>query len=204
MKTSRFFIPLLAAALCLAPMSGFARSNRDGGRGDRSWGARGGDRNWGRHDNHRGSWSGGRSWGSSRSWGSHRHGHSWGRSYYRPSYRYSYGYPYSYGYGYGYPYYSYGYPYYYPRSTFAVSYVSRPSYDYYDSRVYRGRVVDDYADSLALDVQRELRRRGFYRGSLDGDIGPASRAAIRAYQAQRGLRVTGRIDSSLLRALGIG
>ena len=80
--------------------------------------------------------------------------------------------------------------------------MSRPSY--YSSPVYRGETVGGYADELAVEVQSALRRRGYYRGAIDGDIGPASRSAIRAYQADRGLAVTGRIDSSLLRSLGIG
>jgi hypothetical protein len=266
MKTTRIFVPLLSAALCVAPMPGFSRSNHDGGRG----GERGGSRNVtvpnrgsfvnrgsfsgnrgafvgnrgafvgnrgsfvnrgsfsgnrGSFIGNRGSWSSGRgsnrSWSGNRSWShgdrswdhgdrswDHRdrwsHGHSWGRSHHRPYYRYAYGYPYSYGY---YPYYSYGYPYYGYGSGFGVSFYSEPSYYddyYYSSPVYRGRVVEDYADSLEVDVQRELRRRGFYRGAIDGDIGPATRAAIRAFQADRGLRVTGRIDASLLRSLGIG
>ena len=54
-----------------------------------------------------------------------------------------------------------------------------------------------------MDVQRALKRRGYYAGAIDGDIGPGSRSAIRAFQADRGLRVTGRIDSTLLRSLGI-
>ena len=61
-----------------------------------------------------------------------------------------------------------------------------------------------YDDSLAADVQSALKRRGYYKGPVDGDIGPASRSAIRAYQSDRGLTVTGRVDRSLLRALGIG
>ena len=52
-------------------------------------------------------------------------------------------------------------------------------------------------------MQRALQRRGYYRGYVDGDIGPGSRAAIRSYQARHGLYVTGRIDSALLRSLGI-
>ena len=113
----------------------------------------------------------------------------------RPSYGYGYG---GYGYGYGSSYYRHS-PYYYSRPSIGFSYYSRPS------SVYRGQqVYGSYSDSLAVDVQRELRRRGYYRGSLDGDIGPGSRSAIRAYQYDRGLSATGRIDSSLLRSLGIG
>ena len=116
----------------------------------------------------------------------------------RPYYGYGYGYGSGYGYGYGSS--SYGRsPYYYSRPGIGFSYYGRPS------SVYRGQAVyGSYSDSLAVDVQRELRRRGYYRGAIDGDIGPGSRAAIRAYQYDRGLSATGRIDSSLLRALGIG
>jgi hypothetical protein len=179
MNTFRLFLPVVAAFSLALPSTGLSRDRHDHDRGDhRSW------------DRHHGSWGHG-SWGHG-SWGRS----SWGRSYYRPSFGYGYyGYPYSYG---------YGYPYYYPRSSFGISFSSRPYYGgYYSSPVYAGRSVG-YSDDLAVDVQRELRRRGYYRGSIDGDIGPASRAAIRSYQADRGLRVTGRIDSSLLRSLGIG
>jgi hypothetical protein len=132
--------------------------------------------------------------------------------YYGNHYRggYGYGYPYHYSrpyYGsYGRPYYGYSRPYYgysYGPSI-GVSYYSRPSYSYETTRVYRGSSGYDSSDDLAVDVQRALKRRGYYTGSVDGDIGPGSRSAIRAYQADRGLPVTGRIDSRLLRALGIG
>lgn len=120
---------------------------------------------------------------------SHR-GHYGHRGFYghRPSY-YGYGYrPYDYGYGYGYR--SYG-------PSFGVSIHSRPTYT---SRIYRGH---DASNSLASEVQSELRKRGFYRGAVDGAIGPASRSAIRSYQRSKGLAATGRIDSSLLRSLRI-
>ena len=127
------------------------------------------------------------------------------RGYYGGGYGGYYGgYPYYRGY---YPSYGYGYrPYYYGYGpTVGFSYYSSPSY-YSRSTVYRGVPRDSVSesDSLAADVQRELKRRGYYRGGIDGDIGPASRSAIRAYQADRGLSVTGRIDRSLLNALGIG
>ena len=104
------------------------------------------------------------------------------------------------GYGYGSSYGSYygRSPYYYSRPTLGFSYYSRPA------TTYRGQAVySSYSDSLAADVQRELRRRGYYRGPIDGDIGPGSRAAIRAYQYDCGLATNGRIDSSLLRSLDI-
>jgi hypothetical protein len=119
----------------------------------------------------------------------HDHHGDWhhGSNYYysRPSYGY---------YGYR-PYYGYGYP----RTTFGLSIYSRPTY--YTSSVYRGY---EYSDSLAADVQRALKRRGYYHGYIDGDIGAGSRAAIRAYQRDHRLAVTGRIDSALLRSLNVG
>ena len=134
----------------------------------------------------------------------HHHHYNGGSGYYRGYSGYDRGYsgyqPYCqprYGYGYSsYP--GYGYSTYprYGYSTFGLSYSSRPT------TVYRGYSVG-YGDSLAADVQRALQRRGYYRGPVDGDIGSGSRAAIRSYQARHGLYVTGRIDTSLLRSLGV-
>jgi len=66
---------------------------------------------------------------------------------------------------------------------------------------------DDYYrrhhHSLDADVQYSLARLGYYRGPIDGDIGPGSRAAIRAYQYDHGLYVNGVIDGPLVRSLGL-
>jgi hypothetical protein len=83
-------------------------------------------------------------------------------------------YPYYYGYPYDYSYYDYG-----------------PAFDY------------QYWNDLAVSVQSELARRGYYHGSIDGVIGAGSREAIRAFQATQGLPVTERIDPKLLKALGV-
>ena len=69
--------------------------------------------------------------------------------------------------------------------------------------VYRGYPVDAGSGSVTVDVQRELRRRGYYHSSVDGDVGPGTRQAIRTYQIENRLPVTGRIDGSLLRSLDI-
>ena len=96
----------------------------------------------------------------------------------RPSYYSSHHRPYLYGSSYGRS------PYYYGGPTIGFSYYHSSS----PRTVYRGRpAYESYSDGLAADVQRELRRRGYYRGSIDGDIGPGSRSAIRQYQADRGL-----------------
>jgi His-Xaa-Ser repeat protein HxsA len=101
-----------------------------------------------------------------------------------------------------YPSYYRSYPYAYGPSL-GFSFYSRPTYSY-ESTYYRSVPrSNDTDDELAVDVQRALARRGYYRGGIDGDVGPGTRAAIRRYQYEHRLEVTGRIDRSLLRSLGI-
>jgi hypothetical protein len=103
-----------------------------------------------------------------------------------------YRYPYYGGYYGGWGWYR---PYYwYPRTSIGLS--------FYDSGSRYSRY--SYADNLAADVQRALRSHGYYGGPIDGDIGSGSRAAIRNYQRDHGLGVTGRIDTALLRSLRVG
>ena len=52
-------------------------------------------------------------------------------------------------------------------------------------------------------VQRALNAKG-YRVAVDGKSGPATRAALRDFQAREGLKRTGAADSRTLRALGVG
>ena len=64
-----------------------------------------------------------------------------------------------------------------------------------------GRVVFVGSGGTVANVQRTLKREGYYHGAIDGIIGPETRSAIRAFQGSHGLRVTGHLDASLLRAL---
>lgn len=137
-------------------------------------------------------------------WARDRHHHHHSRPVISFGYQpYSYGcYP-SYYRSYSPSYYS-GYPSsssysYYSRPSIGLSYSSGPSY----TRSVRSS-VRGYDEDLAVDVQRALARRGYYRGAIDGDIGSGTRAAIRRYQYHRRLEVTGRIDRSLLASLGLG
>jgi len=57
------------------------------------------------------------------------------------------------------------------------------------------------SDRYVRDVQYELRLRGYYQGPLDGLDGPRTRDAIRQYQEDAGLDVTGAIDSGLVAEL---
>ena len=92
---------------------------------------------------------------------------------------------------------SFGFPWWYP-----YPYYCDYPYDY--SHYNYGPAYDyQYWNDLAVSVQSELARRGYYQGAIDGIIGSASREAIRAFQAAQGLPVTGVIDHKVLKALGI-
>ena len=58
--------------------------------------------------------------------------------------------------------------------------------------------------SLAAQVQTALARRGYYRGPIDAIFGSGSRRALRAFQSDARLPVTGRIDAQTLNKLGLG
>lgn len=57
--------------------------------------------------------------------------------------------------------------------------------------------------SVAAEAQSVLARYGYYEGSIDGILGPRSRAAIRSWQMDQGLVVTGGLDSPTLQTLGL-
>jgi hypothetical protein len=120
----------------------------------------------------------------SRGW-DRRHEHSWNNHNYRwygNSWVIASAYPYDYSYG-G------GYVNDYPETVEYTTSVAPADYD--------------DGDSLASDVQRALAEQGYYRGVIDGDVGPNTRNAIAAYQEAQRLPVTGRIDSRLLDSLGL-
>jgi peptidoglycan hydrolase-like protein with peptidoglycan-binding domain len=52
-------------------------------------------------------------------------------------------------------------------------------------------------------AQRRLHDKGFYKGDYDGRLGPETRAAIREYQRNSNLNVTGRLDDGTLSQLGV-
>jgi membrane-bound lytic murein transglycosylase B len=63
--------------------------------------------------------------------------------------------------------------------------------------------ANDFAlnQSQRVEVQHLLARRGYDPGKADGDIGPRTRAAIRAFQAATGMTADGHASGRLLRAL---
>ncbi|CEJ09939.1 Putative peptidoglycan binding domain protein [bacterium YEK0313] len=53
-------------------------------------------------------------------------------------------------------------------------------------------------NEIVADIQRELARRSLYDGAIDGLTGPRTDAAIKRYESQAGLRVSGEANEQLL------
>ncbi len=51
------------------------------------------------------------------------------------------------------------------------------------------------------DIQTALKNAGFYNGSIDGKIGPASRKAISAFQSSNGLKADGKVGPKTWKVL---
>jgi hypothetical protein len=97
------------------------------------------------------------------------------------------------GWAYPYDYCAYGYPYGY---DYSADYDDPPPSDsQYGSK--------EYWSDLAMSVQTKLTDDGYYHGQIDGVLGSSSLEAIRQFQSDHGLAVTGKIDPKLLDALGI-
>ena len=80
-----------------------------------------------------------------------------------------------------------------------------PSNEYYayDGPIYVGHRAEP-PDQVIADVQAVLQQMGYYRGDVDGLLGPLTREALTAYQADQGLATTAAIDQPTLDALGMG
>jgi hypothetical protein len=79
-----------------------------------------------------------------------------------------------------------------------------PSAEYYayDGPIYVGHRAEP-PDQVIADVQAELQQMGYYRGEVDGLLGPLTRQALTAYQADQGLTTTAVIDEPTLDSLGL-
>ncbi len=58
-------------------------------------------------------------------------------------------------------------------------------------------------DQVVVNVQAQLQQDGYYAGPVDGVLGPATRDAIAAFQADHGLAVTAEIDPATVSTLGL-
>jgi hypothetical protein len=105
-----------------------------------------------------------------------------------------------------YPYwgdYPYGYGGYDDPSYYDNAYAETPAYD--DKGQYS---QDPSADNSrtesggrVTEVQRALAREGYYDGAVDGVTGAGTRRALRNYQRDHGLDVTGGITQGVIEAL---
>jgi Putative peptidoglycan binding domain len=96
----------------------------------------------------------------------------------------------------GYYYWNNGY--WYP----AWGYSPSAQYYAYDGPIYVGHRAEP-PDQVIADVQAELQQMGYYRGEVDGLLGPLTREALTAYQADQGLATTAAIDEPTLDSLGM-
>ncbi len=114
------------------------------------------------------------------------HDRGWWRSHYHTTFvLFGGGYYYWDG-GYWFP--AYGYDPYYNNYAY-----DEPIYGYND--LAPGQILEN--------VQIALRDEGYYRGAIDGLIGPQTRAALGAFQRDNGLVITEAVDESTLVTLGL-
>ena len=97
----------------------------------------------------------------------------------------------------GYYYWNNGY--WYP----AWGYSPTEEYYAYDAPIYVGQHAEP-PDKVIADVQALLQEMGYYKGEVDGLLGPLTREALTGYQAEHGLTPTAVIDEPTLDSLGMG
>jgi len=84
----------------------------------------------------------------------------------------------------------------------AWGYSPSAQYYAYDGPIYVGQHAEP-PDKVIADVQAVLQQMGYYKGEVDGLLGPMTREALSGYQADQGLTQTAAIDEPTLDALGM-
>ena len=113
------------------------------------------------------------------------HDRGWWDANYGPNLTFVFGAPYFWSSGYWYPAWGYNPGYVYP----------------YDGPIYGGANLGP--DQIVMNVQAQLRDDGYYDGPIDGILGPQTRYALAAFQADHGLAVTSAVDQPTLATLGL-
>jgi len=113
------------------------------------------------------------------------HDHGWWDTHYGTSLTFVFGAPYFWSSGYWYPAWGYNPGYVYP----------------YDGPIYGASHLTP--DQIVMNVQAQLRDDGYYDGAVDGVLGPRTRYALAAFQADHGLAVTSAVDEPTLETLGV-
>jgi hypothetical protein len=120
-----------------------------------------------------------------RNYKSEWHDQNWWRGHYRNNITFVFGAPYYWNAGYWFP--AWGYN---PNAYYA-----------WDGPIYAYNRLPP--DQVIANVQSALQQQGYYRGEVDGLIGPLTRGAIADYQRNHGLYTTSTIDQPTLRSLGM-
>ncbi|MGE5215247.1 MAG: peptidoglycan-binding domain-containing protein [Nitrospirota bacterium] len=84
----------------------------------------------------------------------------------------------------------------------AWGYSPSAQYYAYDGPIYVGHHAEP-PDRVIADTQALLQQMGYYTGEVDGLLGPLTRQALAAYQADNGLTQTASIDEPTLDSLGL-
>jgi hypothetical protein len=120
-----------------------------------------------------------------RNYKSQWHDQNWWRGHYRNNITFVFGAPYYWNAGYWFP--AWGYN---PNAYYA-----------WDGPIYAYNRLPP--DQVIANVQSALQQQGYYRGEVDGLIGPLTRGAIADYQRDHGLYTTSTVDQPTLRSLGM-
>jgi Putative peptidoglycan binding domain len=120
-----------------------------------------------------------------RNYKSEWHDRNWWRGHYGNNLTFVFGAPYYWNAGYWFP--AWGYT---PNAYYA-----------WDGPIYAHNRLPP--DQVIANVQAALQQQGYYRGEVDGLIGPLTRGAIADYQRDHGLYTTSTIDQPTLHSLGI-
>jgi Putative peptidoglycan binding domain len=120
-----------------------------------------------------------------RNYKSEWHDQNWWHGHYGNNFVFVFGAPYYWNAGYWYP--AWGYS---PNAYYA-----------WDGPIYGYNRMPP--DQVIANVQAVLQQQGYYRGDVDGLIGPMTRGAIADYQRDHGLYTTSTIDQPTLQSLGI-
>jgi hypothetical protein len=84
----------------------------------------------------------------------------------------------------------------------AWGYSPSAQYYAYDGPIYVGQRAEP-PDRVIADTQALLQQMGYYKGEVDGLLGPLTREALTAYQSDQGLTPTASIDEPTLDSLGL-
>ena len=90
--------------------------------------------------------------------------------------------------------------------AFAQSQTTAPSGGTSGKMSPGGMGMQDSGDAHATpdqvkQVQTELKSQGLYKGKVDGEAGPQTKAALNAYQKEKGLQQTGMLDQQTMNSL---